>query len=139
MSVQVPTAIVIATHGRFGEELLASAELILGPMENVHTASLLPGEDPAGFAAKLDALEGVEKGGIILTDLFGGTPSNVAAAFASRHGHLVISGVNLPLLVEVESFRDQLLEDPHVLEDVLAAGKDGIRNISALMAERKGS
>lgn len=139
MSQPLP-ALIIATHGRFGEELLASAELILGPLQNTQTASLLPGEDPADFATKLrELLAGVEGHAIILTDLFGGTPSNVAASLAARDGHLVISGVNLPLLVELDTCRPQLLDDPNLVELVLAAGRDGIRNVSALIAERKGS
>lgn len=133
-------AIVIATHGQFGEALLASAELILGPIDNAYTAALLPGEDPAGFGTRLqEALQHATGPAIILTDLFGGTPSNVAAAVAARNNHLVISGVNLPLLVEVEASRSEILNDPAVLRAAIDAGKDGIRNITALMAGRKSS
>jgi len=132
--------IILATHGRFGEELLASAELILGPISNAAAVSLMAGEDPADFGTKLrEAFATAEGRAIILTDLFGGTPSNVAAALAGRDGHLVISGVNLPLLVEVEALRHQLLDDTASVESVLAAGKDGIRNISSLISERRGS
>jgi len=138
MADTVPT-IVIATRGRFGEELLASAELIIGPLDGVRTASLLPGEDPGSFGNKLRAaLEGAEGPALILTDLFGGTPSNVAAALGARDGHVVVSGVNLSLLIEVDATREELLQDPQVLEGVLAAGKNGTQNISALMTERKG-
>ena len=137
MSVNALPVVIVATHGRFGEELVESASMILGPLDGFRSISLLPGMDPAGFGDLLrDELDNAGPGAIVLTDLFGGTPSNVAAVVAGKRGHLVISGVNLPLLIEIESQRSQLADDPGAVEAALAAGRDGIRDITALMKER---
>ena len=140
MSINRPPVVIVATHGRFGEELVEAASMILGPLEGIRSISLLPGMDPAGFGDLLrDELDNAGPDAVVLTDLFGGTPSNVAAAVAAKRGHLVISGVNLPLLIEIESRRSQLANDSGAAEVALTAGRDGIRDIRALMKERSGS
>jgi mannose/fructose-specific phosphotransferase system component IIA len=139
MSTSAP-ATIIATHGRFGEELKLSAELILGPLEHVHCLSLLPGMEPEKFGDQLkQKLEELNNEVVVLTDLFGGTPNNIATAFAARHGLPVLSGVNLPMLIQLESVRKRLHKDGTGIDGVIKAAKDGIRDVTALLAERKRS
>ena len=94
--------IIVATHGRFGEELVKSAEMIIGPTESVYTLSLLPEKSFEDFYQEARELfEKIEGPTIALVDLFGGTPSNVLTALTKQHEHKVISGVNLPVLIDL--------------------------------------
>lgn len=94
--------IVVATHGRFGEELVRSAEMIIGATENVHTLSLLPEKSFEDFYAEArEVFETIEGPTIGLVDLFGGTPSNVLTALTRQYEHKVLSGVNLPLFIDL--------------------------------------
>ncbi|MCR1898986.1 hypothetical protein NSA47_08310 [Irregularibacter muris] len=94
--------IVIGTHGRFGEELIKSAEMILGRMENVKSVSLLPSTSFEEFMHEVDSILGNLEGQILsLVDLHGGTPCNVFTALTKRYHHDVVTGVNLPMLIDL--------------------------------------
>lgn len=127
--------IFIFTHGEFGEALKNTAEMILGKMEHVYCFSLLEEMEPKAFIDQIkEATEGAPKHSLIFTDLFGGTPSNVAATFAEDF--TVISGVNLPMLIEAEMQRTQgnLAEK---VEKIMFSATDGIKNVSQIMEERR--
>ena len=96
------TEIVIITHGLFGEELFLSAELILGKQGDVHNISVQPGDSLAEVADNLDVIinKNNGKGILILTDMFGGSPSNVAFSYSGRSDVEIISGINLPMLIK---------------------------------------
>lgn len=96
--------LVIASHGNFANELLKSAKMIYGDMSDVPAVSLMPGMSFEEFTKK--ASEVLEKSGkdtLVLVDLFGGTPSNVFSALTRTFGHQVVTGLNLPMLIEVYS------------------------------------
>ena len=93
--------IVLATHGHLGEELVRSAGMIFGEMD-VPCVSLLPGMSFEDFTAKAEeVLSSLEGDTIVLVDLFGGTPSNVFSALSRKYNHDVITGVNLPVLIDL--------------------------------------
>lgn len=100
--------VLILTHGGVAPELLASAKVIAGELENFH-ALALPWTDrteEAGRKVKeLLPIIDQGKGVLILTDIFGGTPSNVAMALRQPHRIEVISGVNLPMVVRLGCLR----------------------------------
>lgn len=127
--------IVIMTHGKFGEELKNSAQMILGNLEHVYSLSLMEEMDPRDLTLQVkELMENAPPHSIILTDLFGGTPSNVAAIFSGRFP--VISGVNLPMIIEAEMLRIQ--EDYFEIERrVREIGIEGIKDISELMRQRE--
>ena len=105
--------LVIASHGNFANELLKSAEMIYGDMSDVPAVSLMPGMSFEEFTKK--ASEVLEKSGkdtLVLVDLFGGTPSNVFSALTRTFGHQVVTGLNLPMLIEVYSTMKGI---PHLL------------------------
>lgn len=96
--------LVVATHGKLGEELLRSAEMIIGPVRNAaavtidHESAL---EEIRGEIEK--AIEQVsvdEQGVLIATDMFGGTPANVSMTFLETDKVDVLTGVNLPMLLK---------------------------------------
>lgn len=94
--------IVIATHGRFGEELVKSAEMLVGKTENVYSLSLLPQKSFEDFMKETDELlDGLEGPIIGLVDLFGGTPSNVLTVLTQKYNFSVITGLSLPMFIDL--------------------------------------
>ena len=94
--------IVICTHGKFGEELVHSAEMIVGPMKNIKVFSLLPAVDPFTYRSQVEQYisSKPETGFLCMTDLYGGTPSNVLASLIPLGNIHVITGLNLAMLAD---------------------------------------
>lgn len=123
------TGILVVTHGNFGKALIESAEMIIGKQPNVEALGLMPGMDPIDFRkAILDTLKILPKKTIILSDLFGGTPSNVSASISMEYDIECISGVNMAILIEACTMRD-VLDGECLIEDIINAGKDGFKDI----------
>lgn len=101
--------LVLVTHGRLGQEFLAALEHIDGPQEAVAVISIFAEDDTEKRRGEiLAAVKKVERGAgvIILTDLFGGTPSNLSISVMEETKAEVIAGVNLPLLLKLAQIRD---------------------------------
>ena len=116
---------VLVTHGALAIEFKAALEHVVGPQENCETVSIGPDDDMQQRRNDiLDAVDLVEAGGgvIILTDMFGGTPSNLAISCMSRPGVEVLAGVNLPMLIKLAKVR---AECP--MADVVAAAQEAGR------------
>ena len=101
-------AVIVAAHGRLAEGLIASSAMIAGPQEDLVAVTFDPSEGPDDLLAKYTAA--VEKSPsdryLILVDLLGGSPYNAAARFAAeREDADVVTGVNLPMVIEVLSRR----------------------------------
>ena len=129
--------IVLMTHGNFGQELLASAELIMGELKDVYSISLEAEKEPMELMEELRVIldNGMEQY-IILADLFGGTPCNVAAGFSLKENVIVLSGVNLPMLVEAEMARMQK-NYAGLTEKLIKSASEGIKDVKKIMQERK--
>lgn len=98
----VKANIILATHGKFGVELVKSAEMIVGKTENVYNLSLVPGESFEEFTqAAKDLLDSLSGPTFVFVDLFGGTPSNVMTALTRQYDHKVVTGVNLPAFIDL--------------------------------------
>jgi PTS system mannose-specific IIA component len=100
--------IVLVTHGRLAEEFVAAAEHVVGPQEKVRTICIEPDDDME--ARRRDILEAIDEvndgsGVILLTDMFGGTPSNLAISVMTNAKVEVIAGVNLPMLIKLADVR----------------------------------
>ncbi|MGL5720461.1 MAG: PTS sugar transporter subunit IIA [Alphaproteobacteria bacterium] len=101
-------SVVLATHGRLGEEILGIFEQLMGSREPDTYALHLEGENQTPFRdalSKLVQCVSSQQGILILTDMFGGTPMHVALSFLSKEKIEVISGLNLPLLMKVFEWR----------------------------------
>ena len=102
--------IVIVTHGGLADEFRAALEHVVGPQEQLATVSIGP-EDPGEECRRhiLDKIQSVEagRGVVVLTDMFGGTPSNLAISVMNDSHIEVIAGVNLPMLIKLASVRDE--------------------------------
>ena len=108
--------VIVATHGEFGNILLSTLEMILGKTEGIVSVSLLAEDAMEGFQEKLEmALNGVDpsgQGALVLVDMLGGTPFNVAARLAQQKKILILTGVNLPMLIKAASHHEsENLED----------------------------
>ncbi|MBB4286333.1 PTS sugar transporter subunit IIA [Roseospira goensis] len=100
--------LVLVTHGRLAEEMLAALEHVVGAQANVATICIGPDDDMEQRRADIvDAVNRVDtgQGVIVLTDMFGGTPSNLAISIMDRATIEVIAGVNLPMLIKLASVR----------------------------------
>lgn len=120
--------IVIVTHGDLGTELLRTAQEIIGKTPSVEAVSVHASEPIDKARKKIEAaLQRVNDGSgvLILTDLFGGTPSNLVLSYLEAGRLEVVTGVNLPMLMKLPSLREE--GDLRALADHLA--KYGQRNI----------
>jgi PTS system mannose-specific IIA component len=100
--------LVVVTHGRLAEEFLSAAEHVVGPQDGVKAVSIGPDDDMEKRRADiLEAAKEVDSGDgvIILTDMFGGTPSNLAISVMEKANAEVVAGVNLPMLIKLASVR----------------------------------
>jgi len=102
--------IVIVTHGRLAAEFIAALEHIVGRQDNVAAVCIGPDDDMEQRRQDiLDRVGEVDQGAgvAVLTDMFGGTPSNLAISLLQRGRVEVIAGINLPMLVKLASVRDR--------------------------------
>lgn len=120
--------VLVLNHGKFGEELIRSAELIVGKTEYAQAVSLVQGMSIEEFYEEVKGIMKTKHGTyIILTDLFGGTPCNVAMMLLREFQAHVICGVNLPMLLElIISINNGETRIPHLLKKALGAGKEAI-------------
>ena len=128
--------VLVVSHGDLGKSLITSAEMIAGPLEEVSTISLLPSENLDTFGEKLDKhLDTLgDKEVLVLIDLFGGTPCNVAARAMARPNVESVSGANLPMLLEVVlSGRGQANSAKDLADMAEVAGRKSIKNIRRML------
>lgn len=100
--------LVLVTHGRLADEFVRAMEHVVGAQQGVRTVAIGPDDDMEGRRADIAAaIAEVDtgRGAILLTDLFGGTPSNLAISLLERGRVEVIAGINLPMLIRLESAR----------------------------------
>lgn len=104
--------VILVTHGQFGNYLLEAAQTILGPQEQCTHIAVEGSIDMAALLTNLkNSVKRMESGDgvIILTDMFGGTPSNISLSLLQPGKVDVLTGVNLPMLLRILGMRDQEL------------------------------
>jgi len=121
--------IVIVTHYRLGEEFLQALRLIVPDAPEFHSVSVEPTQSVEEMRSRIqDALKAADHGHgvLVLTDMFGGTPSNIALSFLDEHRVEVVTGLNLPMLIKLAT-----LGEDKPLDELAAFIKSyGQRNIS---------
>ena len=134
--------IVIVTHSQLGEALIGAAEFIIGSRpESIESVSIDLSENAEKLREKI--ARGIKKvkgqeGVIILTDMFGGTPSNLSYSFLEE-GHIeVLSGVNLPILIQAVNTRKKMELD-QLAANLEAFGKKSISLASGILKGNKRS
>ena len=129
--------LVIVTHGRLAQEFRAALEHVVGRQEQVETISIGPDDDMDKRRVELiDAVTRVkgDKGVVVLTDMFGGTPSNLAISVMDEANVEVIAGINLPILVKLASLRGEV----GLAEAVTRAREAGRKYIKVASQELSG-
>ncbi|MBX6369986.1 MAG: PTS sugar transporter subunit IIA [Rhodospirillales bacterium] len=131
---------VLVTHGRLAAEFIAALEHVVGPQANVAAVCIGPDDDMEQrrqeilrSVAEVDTGDGV----VLLTDMFGGTPSNLAISVMDRGKVEVIAGVNLPMLIKLASLR-QTERLPDAVRGAQEAGRKYINVASQLLADARG-
>jgi PTS system mannose-specific IIA component len=128
--------LVLVTHGQLAEEFRKAVEHVVGPQENFATVCI--GADDDMEQRRRDIIEAVDRtdtgsGVIVLTDMFGGTPSNLAISVMESGQVEVVAGVNLPMLIKLTSVRRN--DDMAVaIEEAQAAGRKYINVASRLLS-----
>lgn len=131
--------LVLVTHGRLAEEMISALEHVVGPQEHISPICIGPDDDMEQRRAeilssvgKVDTGDGV----VVLTDMFGGTPSNLAISIMDQANVEVIAGVNLPMLIKLASAR----QDRPLNEAVACAQEAGRKyiNIASQLLKEEG-
>ena len=119
--------LVLVTHAGLATALKLSSEMIVGAIECCTTVEVAPDERADVIMARVvAAVEAVQSdGAIIMTDLFGGTPSNMAMSFLKEGCIEVVTGVNLPMMIEFCSRREQM-PVAELAVDLHRTGREGI-------------
>lgn len=131
---------LIVTHGRLGEGLLDAMQMIAGPQEKVDFVSLKEGDSIDELKDKiLNAVKTLDDGNgvLVFVDMFGASPSN-AAAYLVNENVEVITGVNLPMLLEIASFRESSsLQE--LAANAMSAGVESVKNLTQLLRATLGN
>jgi PTS system mannose-specific IIA component len=128
--------IIVVTHGNLGKALIETAEMITGTkIENCIDVSINVNENADGLRDKIKkAIKKAdnEQGIIILTDMFGGTPSNLSYSFLEEGKTEVLSGINLPVLIRASELRKKLGVS-EVAQSIETFGKKSISLASGIL------
>jgi len=117
------SSVLLITHGNIGQDMLDTVSAILGrcPL-NTQAIGVAPDCDPeAVYATACHTCESLDdgQGVLVLTDLYGSTPSNIANRLLDSHNVIVVAGVNMPMLLRIMNYPDRELE---ILAEFAASG-----------------
>jgi len=128
-------AIVVVTHGRLAEELVNAARTIHGELPGIVAVPLGWGDDAATATSAIGrAIAGAGGDALVLTDMFGGTPTNLSLPYLSAQVEIV-TGVNLPMIIKAATMREGPLAE--VARAVRDQGKGAIYVASEILAAKK--
>jgi PTS system mannose-specific IIA component len=127
--------ILVVTHGRVAEELVNAARNIVGEISAIRAVSIGWSDDPGAANAAIEEALGASGGStLVLTDMFGGTPTNLSLPFLSENVEIV-TGVNLPMLIKASALREGALVE--VARAVREQGKGAIYVASEVLERRE--
>lgn len=131
--------LVLVTHGKLAREFIAAMEHVVGPQKNVASVCIGPDDDMEQRRQEIiDSVAKVDqgKGVAILTDMFGGTPSNLAISVLDQGKVEVIAGINLPMLIKLASLRGSA-SLTEAVSQAQEAGRKYINVASQLLADER--
>ena len=131
--------VVVVTHLKLAEELVRAAEMITGStLSNVRTVSINPDDDPDCAREKVvSAVKSVERGHgvVILVDMFGGMPSNLSLSLLVRGKTEIVTGVNLPMIIEAVVGSQKAALDT-LVGMLTSSGQSGIRSAGEVLGKK---
>ena len=129
-------AILIGTHGAAAEQLLKTAEMILGAQDNVAYIDFVPGENAETLIEKYNAkLTGLDtsSGVLFLVDTWGGSPFNAASRIVTdKENYEVVAGVNIPMMVETFMARDDKPSFAELVKIAVQTGREGVKALKTV-------
>jgi PTS system mannose-specific IIA component len=130
---------VIVSHGQVANELLAAAETVVGELRHITAVSIGWHDDVE--LAKGEIARAIKKvsggrGVLLLTDMFGGTPTNISAMFIEKDDIEIVTGVNLPMVIKLAS-QNREMELEEMAREVETTGKQAIYRASELLMPQK--
>jgi PTS system mannose-specific IIA component len=126
--------VVIAAHGRLSEELLRTAEAVVGRLDQVRTVNVVA-TDPEVRHKVEEAIRAVDggEGVVLLTDLLGGSPTQLCLSFLNERKVEVVTGVNLPMVLKLVSLRSSGKLIAQLARDLAEAGRNSIAQASEML------
>ncbi len=130
---------VIVSHGNLAIELLAATEIVVGKLNHIVAVSI--GWNDEVETAKQQIAKAIKKvsdgnGVLLLTDMFGGTPTNISAMFIAENEIEIVTGVNLPMVIKLASQQSEMSLS-EMAKQVVEQGKNSIYRASDLLIPRK--
>lgn len=128
--------VLIVTHGNFSVEIVKSAELIMGKQEKVKTLTLIYGDNVEILKEQIyENIKELDDGSgvIVITDFFGGSPTNATFFNMKDLKFNAVTGLNLPMLLELFCFREELDVDS-LAKRITKAGIEGVRDLNEALA-----
>ncbi|MDF2682963.1 MAG: sugar transporter [Brevibacillus sp.] len=125
---------IIASHGIFSKGIMDSVGMIVGQFQNVDCISVVPGDSPETISGKIEELlqtKGDKSEVIVLTDVFGGSVTNSFFPYIKTHNIHVITGVNLPLALEI-LVADEQEELQTVIDAAIERGREGMKYLNPM-------
>jgi len=129
--------VVIAAHGKLAEELIRTAETVVGPLAQARAISVVATQPDMRGELK-DAIRAVDtgEGVLLLSDLLGGSPTNLCLSFLAERRVEVVTGVNLPMLLKLGSLRAHASSIEELARQLAEAGQKSIGHASQLLRSR---
>ena len=130
---------VIVSHGQVANELLAAAEAVVGDQSHITAVSIGWHDDVEMAKGEIaNAIANVSEGNgvLILTDMFGGTPTNIAAMFLQENAVEIVTGVNLPMVIKLASINKEMTLH-ELAREVEDQGKEAICRASIILEPQK--
>jgi len=130
--------IILATHGHLSEEFKRTVELIVGTTNNIRCFCMTKEKSEDDAKAELETLiqESNEDKLIVLTDLFGGSAANICAELLMRGHHFkLLAGLNLPMLLTIQTADNEKMSVEELVQEVLKAGIEGVIDVNKILSE----
>jgi PTS system mannose-specific IIA component len=127
--------LLVVTHGRLADELVHAVGMVVGEVEALEAVSLSWTDDVDEVRRRIEeALTKVDRGRgvLVLTDMFGGTPTNEALSLHEQGKVEIVTGVNMPMLIKFANLREEL-DLPQAAERIAAQGREAIQVASQLL------
>src|SRR5438477_3858733 len=123
--------VVVATHGKLAEEMIRTAETVVGHLDQVVSVSVVAAA-PDMRADLKAAIQRVDQGDgvLLLTDLLGGSPTNLCVSFLEDRKVEIVTGVNLPMLLKLGALRSSERSIAEVAHELAEAGQKAVRHVS---------
>ena len=124
--------IIIATHGEFAKGIVDSAKLILGENVDLKYISLKKNDNIDDFSKSFEELiKSCNSKPLVFVDMFGGSPFNVSLRFSKEYGYRVVTGVNLPMVIESALSKENITEEEYdrFVDDLVDKSKESIQKV----------